>query len=123
MKDLFIMGGPLFMGVLTLLFVLIVAWTIYYVLAYKKDGSNKLFYLQRIKYVKSIGLFAVVFGIFGQLIGLYSAFSIITEVQNISPSLFFQGMKVSMITTMYGMLIYLISILLWGVSSLVIEKE
>lgn len=41
------------------------------------------------------------------------AFSTIEKVVDISPFLIFGGLKVSMITTLYGIIIYLISILVW----------
>jgi len=37
--------------------------------------------------------------------------------------LVYGGIKVTMIVTMYGMLIYLLSILLWFIASIMIEKK
>jgi biopolymer transport protein ExbB/TolQ len=61
-------------------------------------------------------------GILGQLIGLYSAFRAIEQAGDISPALVFGGIKVSMITTFYGIFIYLLSLLLWFVVSLVLDR-
>ena len=56
MLDYFYMGGPLFMGMLTLIFIALVDAAVL-----KKD-------------VKEIGLLALALGILGQLIGLMGAF-------------------------------------------------
>ena len=83
--------------------------------------------LRRFGYGKSMGLFTLVTGIVGQMIGLYSMFSAIEEVsakgEEVIPSLVFGGIKVTMIVTIYGMLIYLFSLLLWFLSSTLIEKK
>ncbi|MBS2098160.1 MotA/TolQ/ExbB proton channel family protein [Carboxylicivirga linearis] len=121
MKDLFFMGGPLFMSVLTLLLLGIVAWMIYhYTVAKHSTVEKKLRYL---KYGKSIGLYALITGILGQLIGFYDAFSAIEKMGSVSPAMVFAGIKVSMITTLYGMIIYIISLILWFVLSLRVEKK
>jgi biopolymer transport protein ExbB/TolQ len=57
-------------------------------------------------------------GILGQLIGLYMAFVAIEQAADISPAIVAGGLKVSMITTLYGVFIYLFSILLWFLLSL-----
>ncbi len=124
MKDMFFMGGPLFMGILTLLLVIMVSWiTFHFIRIYFSENPMQENALRKINYGKSIGLFAMVFGIFGQLLGLYDAFSVIEQMDSISPNLIYGGIKVSMIPTFYGIIIYLISILLWFVASFLIEKK
>jgi len=124
MSELFYMGGPLFMSMLTLLLILMVSWIIYqFFYYYGADEEKQQIALRKLKYGRSIGLFALIMGILGQLIGFYSAFSAIEEMGNVSPAMMFGGIKVSMITTIYGILIYLLSLLLWFLSSLIIERK
>ena len=52
-------------------------------------------------------------GILGQLIGLLMAFQAIEGANDISPAILAGGLKVSMITTLYGIFINLLAILLW----------
>jgi hypothetical protein len=123
MKNLFFMGGTLFMSILTMLLVLMIAWFIYHlVVVFYSKGLSFEIVLRRMAYGKSIGLFAMITGIFGQLIGLYEAFTAIEKAGDISPALVYAGIKVSMITTLYGITIYLISILIWGLASILIER-
>ncbi|WP_158584303.1 MotA/TolQ/ExbB proton channel family protein [Reichenbachiella sp. MSK19-1] len=107
MVELFYMGGSLFMGVLTLLLMGIVAITIAQFIALFNGKAVD------VSWVKSIGLFALVFGVLGQFIGLYSAFQSIEQVGQVSQALLAGGLKVSSITSMYGIAICLISYLLW----------
>ena len=58
MVDLFVSGGPLFMSILTLLFVAIL------IAAWKAPA-----------WVKDLGRIALVFGILGSVLGFYQMFS------------------------------------------------
>jgi biopolymer transport protein ExbB/TolQ len=106
MIELFQMGGPLFMGILTLQFLGVLFATFKYASSVVKTDSDH-------DLIKSIGLFAMVTGIFGQLIGLFDAFKAIEMMGSVSPALLMGGLKVSLISTLYGVFIYLISIAIW----------
>lgn len=114
LDNLFHVGGPLFMGILTILLLIILATTVVFALliasgkALEIKGSRT-----RLIYIKSMGLFTMIFGILGQLVGLTEAFGSIERAGDISPGLIFGGLKVSMYTTLYGIVIYLVSILIW----------
>ncbi|WP_425392571.1 MotA/TolQ/ExbB proton channel family protein [Ekhidna sp.] len=102
MIELFQMGGMLFMSILTVELALVLYFASKCFL--KKENSTSK--------IKSAGLLAAVTGILGQLIGLFSAFEAIQQMGSVSPAMLAGGLKVSMITTMYGIIIYLISIIL-----------
>lgn len=114
MKAWFITGGPLFMSILTILLVVIVAVSVYFALSIANGkAKEKTNFSHQLKYIKSIGLFTMITGILAQMIGLFSAFTIIEEVGDISPSIIAGGLKVSLITTLTGVTFYLISIIIW----------
>lgn len=115
MIDLFYMGGPLFMGILTIILIAAVALAVYiFVQGGKKDAKAPSATL-----VKEIGIFGLIFGIFGQFMGLYQAFTAIEQMGSVSPALLAGGLKVSTITTLYGMIIFVIAWLLYfGLKSL-----
>lgn len=104
MFNLFSQGGPLFMGILTLI---LLALLVVFVRSIMKKREEKQL-SQSIQWLKSIGTLGLVVGILGQLIGLYSAFTIIETGKELSPAILAGGLRVSMITTLYGMLIYII---------------
>jgi len=102
------------MGILTALLVVILAAAIWFALAVASGRSGETeHFSHRLTYLKAMGLFTMITGILGQLIGLLLAFRAIEEAADISPAIVAGGLKVSMITTLYGIGIYLLSILLW----------
>lgn len=112
------------MSILTILLVIIVAVSVYYAVMIaggkSRDREN---FAHQLKYVRSIGLFTLITGILGQLIGLFMAFTAIEAAQDISPAILAGGLKVSMITTLTGMVIYLLSILIWFLLDLWHQKK
>jgi hypothetical protein len=114
MKDLFNMGGPLFMGILTVLLMTLLVLSVVFALAIATGRSSGTpNFSHRLSYLRSLGLFTMITGILGQLIGLMMAFDAIEKANDISPEIVAGGVKVSMITTFYGIIIYMFSILVW----------
>jgi len=111
MLKYFYEGGPLFMGMLTivLLAIFVVAILKFKLLRGYTNGKNSI----SVDSLKSIGLFALVLGMLGQFLGLFQAFSIISQGMDISPKILAAGLKVSSITSIYGMIIFLVAYLLW----------
>jgi biopolymer transport protein ExbB/TolQ len=112
------------MGILTGVLIILVAWTIYHflpVLLQKKMNPEKS--RSRLKHIKTIGTFGLITGITGQLIGLISAFDAVEAAGGVPPALLMGGLKVSMITTLYGIFIFMFSLILWFVVDSIITKK
>ena len=92
MLDFFYQGGTLFMSILTLLLLCVV-------ISFWKFPS----------WTREVGLLALTIGILGQVLGLYSAFKGIEEVGQVSQQMMAGGLKVSSITTIYGLISYILS--------------
>lgn len=110
--DIFFKGGILFMSALTAILCLIVVFTVILInnqFFRKIQNSNKT--CQQITKIKSLGLLALVIGLLGQLLGLFSAFKAVKlgEVEA-SPALLTEGFSISMISAVYGILIFVISL-------------
>lgn len=95
MLDLFYQGGTLFMSLLTILLIALI------ISAFKFP-----------EWINEIGLLALAIGALGQIIGLYGAFKGIEEMGEVSQQMMAGGLKVSSITTIYGLIIYIISLVL-----------
>lgn len=106
MVELFNMGGPLFMVILSLQLAGVIIFSVRYILKNEKTQQD-------LDLIKSVGVFAAVTGILGQLIGLFDAFKAIEQMGSVAPALLAGGLKVSMITTIYGMIILFISYVIW----------
>ncbi len=109
MIELFYEGGPLYMGILTLEALLMLSIAVFVslpIIRGKKLDNHK------VGLIKSIGLLSLITGIFCQLIGLYQGFNAIEQAESISPAMLAGGLKVSMITTIYGFIIYIVALLI-----------
>ena len=124
MFNYLIEGGILFMGMLSVVFLVILVLAVViggYVITNKEIDYYKI--NVRLGYIKSLGLFALILGMLGQFIGLFEAFRIIETGMEISPAFLAGGVRVSSITSIYGMIIFLIAYLLWfSLKTLVTRK-
>jgi len=95
MFDIFVMGGVPWMTFLTiiLLALLLAAW-------------------KAPAWVKEIGLFALAVGVLGSVVGFIQAANDIAAAGDIAPRIIWSGMLVAVITTLYGLLIYLVSLVI-----------
>ncbi|MET2986356.1 MotA/TolQ/ExbB proton channel family protein [Aureibaculum conchae] len=94
-------GGPFFMYPLLLILILVIILIVQGLL--KKESSSKT-----IKLISSITLFALVWGFLGQLIGMIGGFDAIESIDNISPAVLASGIKISMLSPVFGMVVFLI---------------
>ena len=64
------------------------------------------------RWVKEIGIGALVFAIFGTLLGLAQVFDAIQMFGDISPAVICVGLKVTLIPTFYGFIVYFVSLII-----------
>lgn len=94
-------GGPVFMYPLVVLIIINIALTV--------KGFIKKETLQKtIKLLNSVSLFALVWGLLGQVIGLIAAFDAIEAAADISPAMLAGGLKISFLTPLFGFIAFLI---------------
>ena len=93
--DYFVMGGLGGMIIITVLLIcmLLAAW-------------------KAPKWVKEIGIGALVFSLFWSLMGLTSMCNVIQTVGDVSPSVLCGGFKCVLVSTIYGVIVYFISLIL-----------
>ncbi|MHA7111124.1 MotA/TolQ/ExbB proton channel family protein [Sunxiuqinia elliptica] len=118
--DLFYMGGPLFMSIITI-------WGVGMLIFSIQKGMH--LFVQK-KVTKSgvglillFGSLAVVTGLLGQAIGLMMAFSAIQVAGDVSPALLAGGLRVSLIAPVYGLIIFVLSLIIWGVLKEVYQRK
>ncbi len=110
--ELFKMGGMLFMVTITILAVAMIYISVKSCINVfvKKDYSGA-----GVNYILLFGSLAVTIGFLAQAIGLFQAFSAIQRAADISPAIVAGGIKVSMITPLFGSFIFIISLPIWFV--------
>ena len=91
----FVEGGSWFMGILSVILVAL------FLASWKAP-----------RWVKEIGLIALAFGFLGTLLGFAQALGYVKQSGPVSQSILCGGLKVSLIPTIYGVIIYLVSLIL-----------
>jgi len=95
MLDLFVEGGVEYMTLLTLILIAL------FLAAWKAPA-----------WVREIGTIAPVLGIIAALIGIMMAGKVIETAGSIPQGVLWGGLRVSFIPTVYGLLIYIISLII-----------
>ena len=107
--ELLIEGGAYFMFPIAILLIinLCIIGYLLFNLSSKKSLPTK-----PLELVKHIGGFALVWGAFGTLVGLFEAFNALESMKEmIAFNVLCGGLKVALITALYGFVTYLISLL------------
>ena len=95
MFELFLKGGAPYMTLLTLILLalLLASW-------------------KAPAWVKEIGLIALIVGVLSTFLGFYIAADDISKAGDIPQGIIWGGLRVAVITTMYGLFIYLLSLII-----------
>ncbi|QOD60520.1 MotA/TolQ/ExbB proton channel family protein [Polaribacter haliotis] len=112
--NLFEEGGALFMY--TILIVLIISIALIVKDFFKPDEKGKTLEL-----IKSLGLFALVWGFLGMMIGFIGAFDAISDSSGVSQSVLASGLKVGLLAPSFGMFAFLVIRL--GIIGLILKKK
>ena len=124
MLTLFYEGGALFMGLLTLLLLIIFCLAVVAGVKFLGKGTPDVQLIKpQLTYIKSVGLFALVTGILGQMIGLYSAFQNTEVVKTLTPEILAYGFRISSICNLYGIFIFLVAYTLWFGLDVLLNKQ
>ena len=109
--DTYIAGGVEFMHSITLLFLFNLAVIAYIIISHLKKKSVDAKWIETIKHV---GGLAVAFGTFGTLAGLFFAFDALEAAKEIIPfQVIMGGLKVGLITILYGLIVFFISMIVY----------
>ena len=108
MYDIHVEGGMPFMAPLSFIFLTIIGLIASAILsAIRKKRMNE----KILEFMRQLGGLALAFGTFGTIIGLYFAFKSLAEMKETLPlNVIMGGLKVGLITVIYGLIIFLISL-------------
>lgn len=94
----------------------VICVSIYFAFRMQKGGAPD------VSWVKHLGTVALSLGVLGQCVGLYGAFLAIEEWGGVSPKILFAGFRVSSITTISGLVIFVGAYILWMLLKLLQTK-
>ena len=108
MYQIHLEGGMPFMAPLSFIFLIIIGLIAFSFLSViqKKEINGKI-----LEFIRQLGGFALAWGTFGTIIGLYFAFKSLSEMTETLPlNVIMGGLKVGLITIIYGLIIFMISL-------------
>ena len=108
MYQIHLEGGMPFMAPLSFIFLIIIGLVAAAMLSaiQKKRINEKI-----LESIRQLGGLALAFGTFGTIVGLYFAFKSLSEMKETLPlNVIMGGLKVGLITVIYGLIIFLISL-------------
>jgi hypothetical protein len=107
--SLHIEGGPFYMFPLTLLFLINIGIFVYVLIAV---NQKKAFNTKWLEAIKQIGGLAAAWGTYSTIIGLFYAFDALEASKDIIPfQVIMGGLKVAVITVLWGLIIFCLSLL------------
>lgn len=108
LSDFYISGGVEYMHVMTIILLLNIALIIYVAFF---NAQKKVIHDKWIETIKQLGGFALAWGAFSTLIGLFQAFDSLEASEEILPfQVIMGGLKVALITVLYGFCVFHFSI-------------
>lgn len=115
-----LMGGIEYMFPIFIMLLTIIGLIIYVSSTLIK---KKVFNLKWLETIKHIGGFAAAWGTFSTLIGLFQAFDAIERAEEIIPfQVIMGGLKVGLITVLYGLIVFCISQLAYIILKLIVRQ-
>ncbi|MFY0591169.1 MotA/TolQ/ExbB proton channel family protein [Roseivirga sp.] len=111
MISLFNEGGPLYMGIISIIGAVMLVLSVFHARSAFMTGFRSHSF-QRLAQIREVGLFALIFGVLSTTISLVSVFSAIEEVGDVPLPLLAGGLKYATYTLIYGLIIYLLSLLI-----------
>jgi hypothetical protein len=109
--ELHFTGGILFMSILSIAFITMIALN---VIGFMRKGNAEIS-MKFAKVAKEVGVFALAWGVLGQVIGLLGAFQAIEAMGEVSQAILAGGLRVSSYTTIYGLIIFIISRIIYTI--------
>jgi hypothetical protein len=119
MTEAYKMGGP-FMHLITILGLLALGITVWKVveLVSKKNANTRL-----IDLVKMSGLLALAVGFLSQIVGIVQALEAIRAAADVSPQIVMGGAIVSFYAPIWGLMVFIFSMLFYFVLKVVIKAR
>jgi len=110
----FFQSGGIFMWPLLVVAIIIVYLSVRKIVdLFFLDNQNQAQIKSGINAILFWGSFSVILGIFAHFVGIYLAMQAIMTAQDISPAIVAQGYALSLITILTGLVLFMISALIW----------
>ena len=123
LKENFIEGGPFFMTLHYITWILVIFLSIRFMRNFRSKNRD---YKKLDKFnstILFIGGFGLLFALFYRTMGMYSAFSVLEATSDISPTLVASGLKASLIAPLYSLFLFLVTSIIWFINRTKLKSE
>lgn len=103
--NLFSDGGPVMMSLITICLILSIVFIIRAFVSLKSDTAQSK---KMLRLAIDSSLLGLVIGFFASILGLITAFDSVEAMGDPDPSIFAGGLKVSLVTAVYGLFSFII---------------
>lgn len=110
-----LIGGPIFMSLIYIMWIVVIFFAIKFLVNYFSENRDLQKLAKQNSLIIFIGSFAFLFGLLGQIVGMYGALLSIQAAGDISPALIAGGLRISLLAPLYGFVLFLISGIIWFV--------
>ena len=104
--SLFDEGGPLMMS---LILICLIVSIIFLIRGFVSVKANQNLSKRMLQLASDASLLGLTLGFFASILGLVSAFDSVEAMGNAEPAMFAGGLKVSLITSLFGLLTFIIT--------------
>lgn len=115
LKQHFLEGGPFFMLLHYIMWILVILYVVKFLRNYRLENKDSKKLSKYNSTILFIGGFGLLLAIFFQHVGFYGALSAIEQAQDISPKLIMGGLRISFIAPLYAFFLFLVSFFIWFV--------
>ncbi|MCA1744184.1 MAG: MotA/TolQ/ExbB proton channel family protein [Bacteroidales bacterium] len=105
-------GGFWFMLPILVMWVVVIVLALRFLLKHH-HGAEKYALKRMNTTILFLGSLALLYGIMGQILGLFEALIYIQEMGGVSASALAAGLRVSMICTAYGFVLFMLTVIIW----------
>jgi MotA/TolQ/ExbB proton channel family len=121
LSELYTSGGTIWMHPLTLCLIAIICLVVYIIiLQFQKRQIQTMF----TEAIKQIGVLALAWGTFSTIAGFFQAFGALEEIKEMLPfQVIMGGMKVALITALYGLIVFILSMLAYIILKLSVKNS
>lgn len=113
LRENFLEGGPFFMTLHYIMWILVIIIAIRFLRNYYSKNKDLKKMDKFNATIIFIGAFGFLFSLFYRNVGIYSALSSIEVTPDISTSLLIHGLKISLIAPLYSFFLFLTTCLIW----------
>jgi len=108
----FVEGNATYMSVITISGLVMLFFIVYKIFRMIK---RKEFDEAQLSYILLFGSLSFILGIFTQAAGLYQLLDVVSQAKDIPTSIIAGGLKLTFIAPIYGMILFALSLIFWGV--------